>query len=135
MIHSWKITGLLTALFFLPFLSLPQATQIKSEPEVTNAAISAALALGNAGNLSDYFNSMVDLGLAGNEDTYSKAQATQILKDFFSKNPVRSFKVTRQGTSTDGSRFTIGEMKTATETLRVYYLLKKVTGKYLIQQL
>ena len=100
-----------------------------------NKPIVSALTAGNAATLSDYFNTMVDLGISGNEDSYSKTQATQILKDFFSKNPVKSVKITRQGTSTDGSQFSIGEMQAGTSTFRIYYLLKKVSGKFLIQQL
>jgi hypothetical protein len=100
-----------------------------------NKPIVTALTAGNAATLSDYFNTMVDLGISGNEDSYSKTQATQILKDFFNKNPVKSVKITRQGTSTDGSQFSIGEMLAGTATFRIYYLLKKVSGKFLIQQL
>ena len=114
----------------LPFHSFPVSVQ-----EDINKQIVAALTAGNATTLSDYFNSMVDLGISGNEDSYSKTQATQILKDFFVKNPVKSVKITQSGTSTDGSQFSIGEMQAGTGTFRIYYLLKKVSGKFLIQQL
>jgi hypothetical protein len=131
MTHPWKILPLLfLAMVLLPFHSIPEPGQ-----DDTNKQIVAALAAGNAMVLSGYFNSMVDLGISGNEDTYSKTQATQILKDFFVKNPVKSVKITRQGSSTDGSQFSIGEMQAATATFRIYYLLKKVSGKFLIQQL
>jgi hypothetical protein len=114
----------------LPFHSMPAGVQ-----DETNKKIVAALTAGDAVVLSDFLNTMVDLGISGNEDTYSKTQATQILKDFFQKNPVKSVKVTQQGSSTDGAQFTIGEMKAGTDTFRIYYLLKKVAGKFLIQQL
>jgi hypothetical protein len=114
----------------LPFYSLPRTLQ-----EDINKQILTALGAGDAVVLSGYFNSMVDLGISGNEDTYSKAQATQILKEFFGKNPVKSVKITRQGSSTDGSQFSIGEMKAGNDSFRIYYLLKKVSGKFLIQQL
>ena len=131
MTHPWKILPLsLLAMVLLPFHSFPEPG-----PDDTNKQIVAALTAGNAAALSDYFNSMVDLGISGNEDTYSKTQATQILKDFFTKNPVKSVKITRQGSSTDGSQFSIGEMQAGADKFRIYYLLKKVTGKFLIQQL
>ena len=113
-----------------PFHSTPASIQ-----DETNKKIVAALTAGDAVALSDFFNTMVDLAISGNEDTYSKTHATQILKDFFLKNPVKSVTVTQQGSSTDGTQFTIGEMKAGTDTYRVCYLLKKVSGKFLIQQL
>jgi hypothetical protein len=130
MTHPWKLPVLLLAMVLLPFHSIPEPGQ-----DDINKQIVSALTAGNATILSDFFNSMVDLGITGNEDTYSKTQATQILKDFFIKNPVKSVKITRQGSSTDGSQFSIGEMQTSTGTYRIYYLLKKVSGKFLIQQL
>ena len=130
MTHLWKLSLLMMAMVLLPFHSIPEPGQ-----DDTNKLIVSALAAGNAAALSDFFNTMVDLGISGNEDTYSKTQATQILKDFFSKNPVKSVKITRQGSSTDGSQFSIGEMQAGTSTFRIYYLLKKVSGKFLIQQL
>lgn len=131
MTHPWKILPLLLlAMVLLPFHSIPEPGQ-----DDTNKQIVAALTAGNAAALSGYFNSMVDLGISGNEETYSKTQATQILKDFFTKNPVKSVKITRQGSSTDGSQFSIGEMQAGEGKFRIYYLLKKVLGKFLIQQL
>jgi hypothetical protein len=127
----WKISSLLfIVMVLLPFHSIPAGVQ-----DETNKKIVAALSAGDAVVLSDYFNTMVDLSISGNEDTYSKTQATQILKDFFQKNPVKSVKVTQQGSSTDGTQFTIGEMKAGADTYRICYLLKKVSGKFLIQQL
>jgi hypothetical protein len=130
MTHPLKLPVLLLAMVLLPFHSMPESGQ-----DDINKQIVSALTAGNATILSDFFNSMVDLGISGNEDTYSKTQATQILKDFFIKNPVKSVKITRQGSSTDGSQFSIGEMQTGTGAFRIYYLLKKVAGKFLIQQL
>jgi hypothetical protein len=130
MTHPWKLPVLLLAMVLLPFHSIPEPGQ-----DDINKQIVSALAAGNASMLSDFFNSMVDLGISGNEDTYSKTQATQILKDFFIKNPVKSVRITRQGSSTDGSQFSIGEMQAGAGTFRIYYLLKKVSGKFLIQQL
>ena len=131
MSHPWKILSLLLlAMVLLPFHSIPETGK-----DDVNKQIVAALTAGNAMVLSGYFNSMVDLGISGNEDTYSKTQATQILKDFFAKNPVKLVKITRQGSSTDGSQFSIGEMQAGTATFRIYYLLKKVSEKFLIQQL
>jgi len=131
MIRPWKLLPvLLLAMVFFPERLMPAPA-----PDDPNKQIVAALVEGNATALSVYLNAMVDLGISGDEDTYSKTQATQILKDFFIKNPVKSFIISRQGSSPDGSLFSIGEMKAGSNTFRIYYLLKKVSGKFLIQQL
>jgi hypothetical protein len=131
MTHPWKLLPIV----MLAMVLLPSPLRPEPGQDDTNKQIVAALSAGNALTLSDFFNSMVDLGVSGIEDTYSKTQATQILKDFFSKNPVKSVKITRQGSSTDGSQFSIGEMQAGAGVFRIYYLLKKVSGKFLIQQL
>ena len=52
--------------------------------------IAAAIRAGNARQLSGFFNNNVDLTVLGKEEMYSKAQAEQILRDFFQKNAPRS---------------------------------------------
>ena len=102
--------------------------------ESVHKLVSAALAVGKTEELVKYFNNMVDLGLPGSEDTYSKTQAQRILEDFFHRNPVKSYKNNRVGTSGDGSQFSIGILEAGGKQYRVYYLLKKVVDKPLIQQ-
>lgn len=127
--RSGKIFLLLALLLLAPRL-YPAGTG----PEETNRQILAALNAGNADDLSKYFNAMVDLGITGTEDSYSKTQAARILGEFFTKNPVKSVKILKQGTSNDGSQFSIGEMAAGNKTYRIFYLLKKETDNYLIQQ-
>lgn len=122
-------------LMVLPALTSLAQKSVTNQSDDINTPIIAALSAGNAVELSRYFNSMVDLGIAGNEDTYSQTQATRIVQDFFNKNKVKSMKINKQGTSNDGSKFSIGEMNAGGKVFRVYYLLKKVSGQFLIQQL
>lgn len=103
-------------------------------PDETNKQIITAITAGNAEDLSKYFNSMVDCGIMGNEDTYSKAQTTRIIQNFFVKYPVKSLKITKQGTSTDGSQFSIGELGAGEKMFRLFYLMKKISDSYVIQQ-
>jgi hypothetical protein len=129
-----KYRILIVISFSLIFANVPVKASA-DKLEETNNQISAALNSGNAAELSIHFNSMVDCGITGNEDTYSKVQASRILQDFFKNNPVKSFKITKQGNSTDGSQYSIGELKAGNKIFRVYYLLKKISDSYLIQQL
>ncbi len=96
----------------------------------------ATLENGDSKKLSMYFSTTIDLTVPGKEGSFSKTQAELILRDFFSKHPITSFKVKHKGSSTDGSIFTIGTLITRqAKSFRTYFLLKKVSGKYYIQQL
>jgi len=106
-----------------------------SGPEETAAQVTTALQAGNAAEVAKNFNAMIDLTLPGYDDTYSKTQAGQILKDFFTQNPVKSFKITRQGSSPDGSQYTIGRLEAGKKVFRVYFIIKSVNGQNLVQQL
>lgn len=104
-------------------------------PEETTTQVATAIQAGNAAEVARHFNAMIDLTLPGYDDTYSKAQASQILKDFFTQNPVKSFKITRQGSSPDGSQYAIGSLETGKKIFRVYFIIKTVGGQNLLQQL
>lgn len=106
-----------------------------SGPGDTATQVTAAIQAGNATEVAKNFNVMVDLTLPGYDDTYSKTQAGQILKDFFTQNPVKSFKITRQGSSPDGSQYTIGSLEAGKKVFRVYFIIKSVSGQNLVQQL
>lgn len=120
------------ALFFMILLT---SSVIFAGPEETAKLVVTGIQNGNAGEVSKYFNVMVDLSVPGYDDTYSKAQAGQILRDFFLKYPVKSFKINKEGSSNDGSRYSIGELQTGQITFRVYFLIKPVGAQNLIQQL
>lgn len=95
--------------------------------------IVSAIKSGNSAELSKYFNVNIELAVLDNEDVYSKSQARIILSDFFAKHKVSSFNILHQG-GKSGSNYLIGNLVTNNGTFRVYYLLKKVGDKELIQQ-
>ena len=107
----------------------------KAGPEETATQVASAIQAGSATEVAKYFNAMIDLTLPGYDDTYSKTQAGQIMKEFFSQNPVKSFKITRQGSSPDGSQYSIGSLDTGKKVFRVYFLIKSVNGQNLVHQL
>jgi len=128
-----KIFNFFLPVFWLTILSLAPSTMF-CQTDLINKQIGASLSTGNATELSGYFNTMVDLSIPGTEDSFGKTQATRILQDFFSKYPVKSYKTNKQGSSTDGSQFSIGRMEAGNKIFRVYYLMKKSSDKYLIHQ-
>lgn len=97
--------------------------------------ISTAIKLGNYKELSKYFDTKVELTIATKEDSYSKAQAELIVKDFFAKDKVTNYQVIHRGKSPDGAQYAIGTLSTAKTTYRTYVLTKEVNGNLRIQQL
>ena len=56
-----------------------------------------SLGSGNSKVLSDYFNQNVELVVLENDKVYSKAQAQQIVSNFFKNYIPESFKILHQG--------------------------------------
>lgn len=99
------------------------------------ASVVAAISIGDSKKLASYFNSSIDLTVPGYDGTYSKSQAEMIVKDFFAKYPVVSFKINQQGSSNEGSQFAVGTLTAKSTTFRTYFLIKKINNIPLIHQL
>lgn len=92
---------------------------------------------GNSKLLSGYFNQNVELMVLDNENVYSKAQAEQIVSNFFSNfTPVKedAFQIIHNS-GKEGARSVIGKLQTTKGSFRVYFLLKKSGSKEYIHQL
>lgn len=117
----------LTAISFL-FL-LTAFTPIRGIDEVVNA-----LQKGNASEISKYIDDNVEISLPGKSDTYSKAQAVMILKDFFSNNVVTGFQLKHKGEN-NGNQYCIGTLMTQAGNYRTTVYMKTINGKQLVREL
>lgn len=91
---------------------------------------------GNAKEIGKTLSSSVELILVDEEDVYSKAQAEQILRDFFSKNPPTSFsKIHTVGNATSKNRFGVILLTTKTGKFRVSVTLSKSDDTFLLNEL
>jgi hypothetical protein len=72
---------------------------MNATPDAAFAAAAAAIRAGNADALAPLLNTSVELTLPGADEVYPAQQATFALKDFFAKNPAKSFQVIHQGNS------------------------------------
>jgi len=95
----------------------------------------SALKQGDAGSLSRFLDNTVEINIAGRSSSYSKAQAEIILKDFFSKNQVKSFELLHQGEAGGGSRYGIGNMATSGGSFRTSFFLQKKGGSLVLNEL
>lgn len=122
-----KLKTLIAALLLL-------ATMQVNAQSVSNQ-VTAAFRVGNHKELSRHFDTKVDMVILSKENSYSKAQAEIILKDFFEKNRASGYQVIHQGRSRDGAQYVIGSLTTASGQYRTYVLVKGDGDKARIQQL
>ena len=117
----------------LIFTSLVFASSLLLAQDVTDDVISA-FQEGDANQLSNYFNSNVELIYDGPGKIYNKNQAGMIMKDFFSKNNPTQFSKIHEGNK-DSSVFLIGNLTTSGNSFRVSILMKKTGTQFLIHQI
>ena len=121
----------LVLLSFLMLCALPHVVAQSSE---VSSEIISALDKGDAGKLSAYLNTNVELVVGNKNDVFSKQQASGIITDFFRTNKVSSFQLLHKGNK-EATSFAIGEIKTNTGNYRVYVLTRKSGNQTVIQQL
>jgi len=90
---------------------------------------------GSAKELSKYLHQSVDINLEGKQESYSKAQAEFILRDFFKAHAPSDFSIIHQGSSKSGQPFAIGQYKSNTENFRVFMKIKTVDEQQLIHEI
>ncbi|MDD4191078.1 MAG: DUF4783 domain-containing protein [Mangrovibacterium sp.] len=122
MICKSLVTGVLVL-----FAAAQLAAQIPDE-------VVTGFKTGNAATLSAYFNQSIEMVVLEHDDVFSKAQAQQIVSDFFSRNKAQEFSIIHQG-GKEGARYAIGNLVTNNGTFRVYFLLKDAGDKSFIHQL
>ena len=90
-----------------------------------------ALRSGNASELAKYFDENVELTLPDKSDSYSKAQALLIVKDFFGNNDVKGFDLKHKGDS-PGGHFCIGTLQTKVGNFRTNVFMKAKGNKEVV---
>lgn len=120
-----------TILFFNIFLV---STSLFAQEQVV-ASAREALKSGDVPKLVAQLNEPIELNLIDQKNNFDKAQAEIILKDFFDKNPVKSFEFDHQTTSRGGLRFAIGTYVSQSEKYRVHLLIKETDGQYRIDMI
>lgn len=94
----------------------------------------AALNSGNATELARFVDDNIEIGLPDKTDTYSKAQALMIFRDFFNNNSVKSFEVKHQGDNA-GRQFCIGTLNTRNGAYRTTVFMTTKAGKQLVKEI
>jgi Domain of unknown function (DUF4783) len=84
--------------------------------------------------LSNYFDNTIDIALPDKNDSYSKAQAQIVVKDFFNVNTVKDFIANHRGNN-NGGYYCIGTLSTNKGNFRVTFYMKQKSGKSVLQEI
>jgi hypothetical protein len=90
---------------------------------------------GSAKELANYLNPTIDVTIDNTVQTYSKAQAEFVFRDFFKQHPATEFNIIHQGSSKGGQPFAIGQYKSGTDTYRVFMKIKTASNKQLVHEI
>ena len=120
---------------FRPLYTLKEVNYTFENAGYTLDDITGAIRVGNAGELSHFLDSRVDISLPEKSDTYSKIQAEMIIRDFFSTNGVQNFLIKHNWSNGGGSEFCVGVLQTRNGDYRTTLFIKQKGDRQLLQEL
>lgn len=121
-----------TRVLFIGFLF---AISLHAGAQSIFAPMKDAVKAGDAGELVKYFNTSIDLNLEGEVNTYSKAQAEFVLRDFFKKHSPNDFSIVHTGSSKGGLQFAIGKYQSGADSYNVLMRVREVGKTFLIHEM
>lgn len=127
-----------TKYIFLAVFAVSALFSIKlaaqTQPDVISQ-VKETIKAGSAKELSNYLNQTIDVTIDNTVQTYSKAQAEFVFRDFFKQHPATEFNIIHQGSSKGGQPFAIGQYKSGTDTYRVFMKIKMVSNQQLVHEI
>lgn len=115
-------------------LSLLLISSSFTEDQTGIDGVIGALRTGNANELSKYFDDNVELTLPVKSNSYSKAQAQVIVRDFFSNNGVKGFDLKHKGDA-PGGHYCIGTLNTKSGQFRAHVFMKSKGNRELVKEI
>jgi hypothetical protein len=123
--------------FFMLFISVALTLQtfgVNAQTDVIGQ-VKETIKAGSAKELSKYLFQTVDVTIEGNLQSYSKAQAEFVFRDFFKQHPPNEFSIIHQGSSKGGQPFAIGQYKSGADTYRVFMKIKVSNNQQLLHEI
>jgi uncharacterized protein DUF4783 len=114
------------------FLCLFMVSFTKDQTSIDQ--VIGAMKEGKASEVGRYMDDNIELTLPDKSNSYSKAQAIEVLKDFFDNNEVKGFELKHKG-SQSGDEFCVGTLQTKSGNYRTTIFMKSKTGKNLIKEI
>jgi hypothetical protein len=103
--------------------------------DVPYSDIEKAFKKADANSISKMGNDKMMISLFENESVYSNQQAALVLKDFFGKYPLSSFKFIFKGKESQGGTFAIANYESKNGNVRITFNFKKVDDVFKIVRL
>lgn len=120
---------------FLVFTLVVLASIVSiGQPDVINQ-VKETIKAGSAKELAKYLNQTVDVTIEGSVESYSKAQAEVVLRDFFKQHPPAEVSIIHQGSSKGGQPFAILQYKSGGDTYRLFMKIKSVNNTQLLDDI
>jgi hypothetical protein len=94
----------------------------------------AAIRGSNAEQVAKFFDNTVEMTLPGKSNSFSKAQAEVVLKDFLANNPVKDMVVIHKGENS-GNQYYIGTLVTKVGNFRTTIYMKQRGDMQVLQEL
>jgi hypothetical protein len=120
--------------FVLGFFLMLSAIESFGQTDIINQ-VKETIKAGSAKELARYLNQTVYITIEGNVETYSKAQAEFVLRDFFKQHAPSEVSIIHQGSSKGGQPFAILQYKSGAETYRLFMKIKTVNNAYLLDDI
>lgn len=124
-----KMKKLLSVMFLAVALLLVTALNAQNIDNVITG-----IKNGNASQITDNADNIFSLTILDKSSNYKKSEATQAIKDFFTKNNVKGFDIKHKGNSPSG-QYAIGALATSGGNYRVNIFMKKENDKEVIKEL
>ena len=100
------------------------------------STIEVALATGDAAAVAAHFEEQVELCIFNREDVFRKGEAMKMLEEFFAEHKVTGFRKVHAGASKGKeSNYSIGELKTESDTYRVFLYFDTTADKRIVREL
>lgn len=99
------------------------------------AELESAVQRADANKVVSFGADKILVSINNKESIYGKSQAAIVLKDFFAKKPVDSFKITVKSQTQGNISFVAGEYSSSGSRYRISFQFKKVDEQFKIDKI
>jgi hypothetical protein len=121
-------------LFFLVGFLMLNTLNLSAQTDIINQ-VKETIKAGSAKELAKYLNQTVYITIEGSVETYSKAQAEFVLRDFFKQHAPSEVSIIHQGQSKGGQPFAILQYKSGADVYRLFMKIKTVNSVQLLEDI